>query len=113
MNHTPGPYRILRRSDKSLDYTHDGKLIIVDTRQFFIASIHADADEREAIEEEEQRANALLIAAAPDLLAALEAIATFRPDRAGPITASACSDTDYYIMLRDYARSALAKAKGA
>ena len=64
--HTPGPWMVRKEA------TFDKKLVVMDARQFFIASVHRDADEKEAVEVEEQAANARLIAKAPEMLALLK-----------------------------------------
>jgi len=69
--HTPGPWTIEDREDRLLIWS--------DGRHDYIASLPADIDGLDSEEvaanvRKEQEANARLIAAAPDLLAALERI---------------------------------------
>lgn len=90
MAHTPGPWQ-LRTVDQSLGTieTADGKFIIANTCQLRANDYQSNHAER--------RANARLIAAAPDLLEALELIANTGMD------ARQCMLT---------ARAAIAKATG-
>lgn len=78
--HTPGPWLIKKRNDKTYS-THDGNLVVMDARSFFIASIHADADENEVVSTTEQMANARLIAQAPRMEDLLEEILQEFEDR--------------------------------
>lgn len=55
----------------------------------------------------ENRANALLIAAAPDLLEALQGLLTHAPQPKKKIR-----DEFHYILYREAARKAIAKAEG-
>lgn len=66
--HTPGPWMMRIQADKTPAYDYNRHLTVMDSRGFYIASVHADADERQNVSGEEQSLNARLIAAAPDLL---------------------------------------------
>lgn len=66
MKHTPGPW-----TDKSIDGSQWG---IYDLRGWSIAQAHQIKVLSEDMKQVERTANAKLIAAAPDLLAALQAV---------------------------------------
>jgi len=89
--HTPAPW-LITGEDKSFVYALGPK----NTNRFWV---NVQAAGPEAIGQEEKEANARLIAAAPDLLAALKAVVEFYSyAELGPI---------------DDARKAIAKATGA
>lgn len=93
--HTPGPYTWYE-TDEGLCrvFPVAGGLIVAEcsVRNPFCA---------------EQRANARLFAAAPDLLAALQAIADHDFNNCDGITPADCMEN-----MRETARAAIAKAKG-
>jgi len=70
MNHTPGPWQVAGQHEEH----GAGGVILSVPKDKFIAGLSV------AIYGEESKANARLIAAAPDLLAALERIAGFTYD---------------------------------
>lgn len=75
---TPGPWMIQRNADKTPRLDCDRRLTIIDRRSFFIATVHADADEHEEVDREEQLANAALIVRAVNTHAQLlEALKEF------------------------------------
>jgi hypothetical protein len=93
--HTPGPWKIA--TDK------DGNLIHgVVTNETHIASVGGDYQTDEL-----RQANTRLIAAAPDMLEALERIAHIEANRIGVSTWK-----DLASESIDIARAAVAKAKG-
>jgi len=94
--HTPGPWEW----DRALEITHDGGL-----RR--IADV-ADHTGVESMPETRWQANALLMAAAPELLAALEDIV---PQFESRIIWSG-SNPEYAAAVTSEARAAIAKAKG-
>ena len=93
MNHTPGPWRVTPRSNRMIDVLHDVRtpgaithaLCRVQARDSWIA---------------EAEANARLVAAAPDMLAALVMLVAGDEDQ--------CLDDEMF----DAARAAIAKAVG-
>lgn len=85
--HTPGPWQVAA-------YLNDGRIGIYDGDGYRVASVH-DFNYRE-----ENKANAALIAAAPDMYRALEVIAS---------TLDALDEMD---NLRSIARAAIRKATG-
>ena len=97
--HTPGPWAVEDSIDGPIVYSEKTEVIISDCKNFAVpsGSIH-----------EQCSANARLIAAAPDLLDALEAM----------LAHTACIDpTQGYIPEDDFsavkqARAAISKAKG-
>mgnify|MGYP001594620414 CR=1 FL=1 len=86
MTHTPGPWKINRRNPCRV-YLRPGIVIAVTLQDNF----------------PEAEANARLIAAAPDLLAALVAITTYHPSAGEEVWLQNCK----------LARAAIAKATGA
>jgi hypothetical protein len=90
MKHTPGPWGCIDTSN----YAHDYRLTKPDGSTL---PLHVEANDHS-----EQRANARLIAAAPDLLEALKDMLDGHED--------AC--TGYGEGAADKARSAIAKATG-
>jgi hypothetical protein len=95
--HTPGPWHIGRRTRNPAIYSHDG----------------AEIAEMLTVTNDDWRDNARLIAAAPDLLAALERAEAllriaFNPgiDKNVTLCASSCQ------WAANEARAALAKAQG-
>jgi hypothetical protein len=96
--HTPGPWAV--------DYSDDGPLIY--TGELLIASVSGSTEhiEVQGLDEQTTEANASLIAAAPDLLAALEQLLDHGERR-----------NLYYERGEDaevvgQARAAIAKARG-
>lgn len=91
MSHTPGPWRIERvatlKSEWSIDDEYGEPIAITMPR----------------LDEDQEDANARLIAAAPDLLAALEMLADHAPS-----VFAGFRPADAY----EQARAAIAKAKG-
>ena len=92
LQHTPGPWGCIDTSY----HAHDYRLTRPDGRPLPLVIVANDHSE--------QRANARLIAAAPDLLAALTAIAS------GDVPADAYPDLAVRYEL--FARAALAKLTG-
>lgn len=87
MTHTPGPWF----------YSRNGNPIYITGNWDKVAGTYADVAEIAQQEQSEAQANARLIAAAPDMLAALKAILDETGGMGGPFTA---------------ARAAIAKATG-
>jgi hypothetical protein len=105
--HTPGPWRanertICPRSRKwvQTDVRGGGEVVAICSR-----TRHTVSDDDVA----EVMANARLIAAAPDLLAACEAAMEFLPKGEYP----GGSGQTEAVRVRDLVRAAIAKAKGA
>jgi len=102
--HTPGPWRICKGGNMSnlvegpsgvqIDGTYDDGYRTV-------AMVQSCCSDRGAAAEKNCNANLRLIAAAPDLLAALELVMAWRPSAAWP-----------ELAALEAARSALSKAKG-
>jgi hypothetical protein len=69
--HTPGPWIVTNLTDV---FTPDRRGNPLDGHQIADCSVDYDIDEDRGLSLEERRANAVLIAAAPDLLVALLAI---------------------------------------
>lgn len=104
--HTPGPW--------PCEYTGDGKRILVGKglvegpNGYEVAEVYSDDCPREVAE-----ANARLIAAAPELLEALETLLPYAPwvPKAGiPMTPELEEKPDVQAVLK--ARAAIAKARG-
>lgn len=83
------PWMVKRKANHTPDYSHDGKLIVMDTRQFYIASIHADADAQDEVGPEEQLNYAHLIAAAPAMYEALQKVLSCFAPEDNDVTAQA------------------------
>ncbi len=102
IKHTPGPWKHNRGPVSESIYAPDGNGHLV------AILYHGDADN--------QAANARLIAAAPDLLEALEELLQHKPAfRTMPLGApnSYARQEQYsHIAAEDKARAAIAKAKG-
>ena len=104
--HTPGPWAIAYMSQS--DYTHLYITHDSQTRSQIIADLHCPVSinsEGETYSNENKQANARLIAAAPELLEALEACERY-------IHATMSDDNLAGIHEADFARAAIAKAKG-
>lgn len=86
--HTPGPWA-----------TDGGDTVVAMGNQIVVTAPAPDGASRE-----EMKANARLIAAAPDLLAALKAIFVLRPAGVGA--------NEYALTVERIANDAIAKAKG-
>jgi hypothetical protein len=103
--HTPGPWRIVIDDDGN---SLSGRPMIAAAPELDCAIVHWDGFEQEFWEsargKKEMHANARLIAAAPDLLEALERCLNFIEN-----TESEMGDT---LECGDKARAAIAKAKG-
>lgn len=97
--HTPGPWKF---RDASEAFKTNPFSVYIQGRGVHSAAI-ANIPRKQTIPEEEARANALLIAAAPDLLAALQGLLKGIFD--GPDEANAA-------MLVAQARDAITKATG-
>ena len=97
MKHTPGPWKVCQGQ------THEWTSVFAENGTFVTNTNHSRARS-----DGEASANARLIAAAPDLLAALELIAN-------GCEVSSLGDVYPSIILdpRDIARAAIAKATGA
>jgi len=92
------PWMIKRKPDHTL-YWSDGKLIVMDARQFYIASIHADADEEDSVGPEEQEEYARLFVASPLMYDALKKV-------------ESCLSRDDNDITAQAVRQALAVAEG-
>lgn len=104
MKHTPGPWSL---EDINSEHLHDVVLVKEIPGAgwpVLVATVFFDED-RVGIPLEEATGNAYLIASAPDLLAALEAIAGWASDE-GPLAGSSP------MQIAEYARTVVAKAKG-
>ena len=103
--HTPGPWRIIIDDDGN---PLSGRLMVAAAPELDCAIVHWDGFAQEFWEsargKKEMHANARLIAAAPDLLEALERCLNFIEN-----TESEMGDT---LECGDKARAAIAKAKG-
>lgn len=94
--HTPGPWAYAGNGNITTQAAHYG---------FTVASVDTFTG-RSCCPDEERRANARLIAAAPDMLAALEGLLTNAP-------APKSVKQDYHYMVsREAAKRAIAKARG-
>ena len=94
--HTPGPWKFVHETDHSAYETDD----VVKAGVFYIASIHRMIGVSE--DDNQTSANGNLIAAAPDLLTALEESIEYSPYK---------GESEETPFLRR-ARAAIAKAKG-
>jgi hypothetical protein len=98
MSHTPGPWTIEQESGNE----GEAEVIVSDKRTIcWTADTWSDA-EGEASITEEDRANGRLIAAAPELLAALKAL----------VDAQVCRDDGKDCAICEDAYAAIAKAEG-
>lgn len=103
--HTPGPW-VPRASKFGLDFG------IVINGEFVIAEVFSDIRSERHRDVEEARANARLIAAAPDLLAAAEL--AYKYLAADPPTDDAAGDAwECWSASLIVLRAAIAKAQGA
>lgn len=93
--HTPGPWAVSSHHGRLTVATHDGSMIIADCR---VAS------------DDEFQANARLIAAAPEMLAALRYAVDVIEEAAGGRESQLSSDEQAALAQ---ARAAIAKANGA
>lgn len=100
--HTPGPW--------SADW---GYIVAPDVTgkhvDLYVATIAEEDEDGRVVPEHERDANARLIAAAPDLLAALRGVMTWWADTLPPHGA----DDDMPAHLFDAAHAAIARATGA
>ena len=105
---TPGPWMIQRNADKTPRLDCDRRLTIIDRRSFFIATVHADADEHEEVDREEQLANAAFIVRAVNthahLLEALKALVSMERTQG--------VDDDTVDRIMEQAEAAIAAAEG-
>jgi hypothetical protein len=119
MSHTPGPWSIAPHSDRDevLDVVADYKDIVIDGRSVHQAHWIAECDSAidSAMELDEQetaldtmRSNASLIAAAPDLLAALKECAW----RLGALALASGDFSEVNAKAIDLANAAITKAEG-
>ena len=69
MHHTPGPWHTQHNDERA------GELVIADENMYWVASVMNDGED-----EEEQRANAHLIAASPMLLAVVQHVLAMADD---------------------------------
>ena len=95
--HTPGPWHIYRRRPDDIYRGPAGTFFVVDADQSNVADVVINGDRSTT------KSNARLIAAAPDLLAALKALLAYE------------DETEGGFMTGDIikARAAIAKAEGA
>jgi hypothetical protein len=102
VKHTPGPWRF------TVESVNDEWGIVIDASGGIIANVNSetgpDATSAPAMRQMPMRANGALLAAAPDLLAALKWIADHGDAGAGGRPA--------YHDMRAKARAAIAKAEG-
>jgi hypothetical protein len=80
VEHTPGPWRLADGRATGFKTVSGGESILAEARptdDFFILKV---AEMETNVDEAERKANALLIASAPDLLAASEAVMKARKD---------------------------------
>jgi hypothetical protein len=103
--HTPGPWELV------------GDGVICQAEGYPVLAGRG-LEEHDYITAAEAGANAALIAAAPELLAALEGYLAYQPlddrfDHCGNMNATQLSERDRYVKIRSAARAAVAKAKGS
>lgn len=107
--HTPGPWKVGGQSGNP----GEGEEISADGRLIAWTAATYDEDEDEDVVTEEDRANAQLIAAAPDLLAVVRMAIDYANDTKERFAVNFSSeDADAYDKLMDAAESAINKAEG-
>lgn len=99
--HTPGPWNIGTKNGARV-WSENGETLI------------ADANASESLRKEIKKANARLIAAAPDLLEALESAWLWMENQADGQSKGGHATFDLMMLReqRDLARAAIAKATG-
>lgn len=107
-NHTPGPWTRFPGER----FKHDSSAGVKDSSGNYIACA---LDQNRYDRDEEVEANARLIASAPELLAACEALAAFTRDLLKLVTPEQIKEarlTTRMLKLNDTAFNAIAKARG-
>lgn len=102
-NHSPGKWVSRCRS------MSDGSLVVMTADHSEICQIRARGERTWGAQDDTDKANAALIAAAPDLLAALEECITDDP---GEACFNTGRKTRRLQAISDIARAAIAKARG-
>lgn len=120
VQHTPGPWELLGAMNNV--YSERGiknasGMTAYENDRWHIAQIGTvtrckETAQFEEIPEKELMANARLIAAAPELLEALENLLQYTTEQARQFDGPFDGDDDFYLFHVNAARAAIAKAKG-
>lgn len=105
--HTPGPWEIDHDST-GLIVMAENRPVCIHSQQYRDSPLYSEEQAEEVPCDDEVLANGLLIVAAPDLLAALQACA----DYLDCIPESAAGGDDEALRLCKQARAAIARAEG-
>ncbi len=117
MSHTPGPWKAEFSEDGGYDCMTDAWMVKADTKPFIVAVVdcsgYGQTPRNREYQTEHAKADAALIAAAPDLLAALKALRPIVPPIDGLCHRHICEPSECaYCQQMRQAVAAIAKAEG-